>query len=85
MFDDKQDTAEYETLSQEILALYDDFTQFHDQCSFLCDATASLATRHEALDGYSVQGLGQSTQWLKLNVREFQKRLAEIQIRASKL
>ena len=78
MFDVKQDTTEYETLSQEILTLYDDFTQFHDQCSFLCDAFASLAVRNEALDGYSAQGLGQCAVWMKFRVREFQERLGKL-------
>jgi len=79
MTDVKQETDNQETLSQEILTLYDDFSEFHDQCSFLCDAFASITAQDETLDSYSAQGLGRSACWMKLRVREFRKRLHEIQ------
>ena len=82
MFDAKQEVTEHETLSQEILALYDEFTQFHDQCSFLCDAFASLAAQIDAPDRFSAQGLGQYAEWMKLQIREYQNRLQKIQERS---
>jgi hypothetical protein len=63
----------------ELLRFYDDFTDFNDDCAFLCDAFASLiAHSEEYLDERSIQGLERHAYWLKQRVSEFKERLRQI-------
>lgn len=44
-------------LTNELLALYDEFTEFQSQCTFLCDAVVALAIAELPMDRRSVNGL----------------------------
>jgi hypothetical protein len=43
--------------TNELLLLYDDFTKFQSQCTFLCDAVVALAMSELVMDKWSVNGL----------------------------
>lgn len=43
--------------ANELLLLYDDFTAFRSQCTFLCDAVVALAMSELVMDKWSVNGL----------------------------
>ena len=62
------------------ISFYDDFTDFNNECAFLCDAFSSLVNRHEFLNEQSIQGLERHADFLKNKMNVFKKRLAEMKI-----
>lgn len=66
-------------ISRQLLDYYDEFAEFSDRCSFLCDAFAAMAVQSGSLDEYSVRGLAYSADWLKLRTRELKDKLRTIQ------
>lgn len=62
-------------LKKELLTLYDEFSEFTDQCAFLCDAFAATAANYENLDKESAKGLDHNAYWLKQKVKGFKVRL----------
>ena len=67
-----------QSLSMALLQYYDDFTDFNEDCAFLCDAFASLAANSENMDQYSIRGLQRSAYWLKRRVAELKENLKQI-------
>lgn len=65
-------------LSQSLITFYDDFTDFNDDCAFLCDAFSCLVNNHECLDDCSIRGLERNAAKLKKRVGEFKNRLRKI-------
>ena len=59
-------TSKDERLSKELLALYDEFSEFDACCAFFCEATASLSGNSDyCLEGASAEGLRILAQQLK--------------------
>lgn len=58
-----------------ILALYDDLAEFQDQCSFLCDAFASIVTQVEVIDQETVRGVSIYSEWVKERVGQLKAEL----------
>lgn len=68
--------SEVNANDQLLLALYDEFAEFHAYCSFFCDATAALCeNREEWLDDESSQGLALFSQWLKTRSQSLRNEL----------
>lgn len=66
-------------LSNEILGLYDEFAEFHEQCAFLCDAFSAIAHHRQLeMDIYCANGLELHANWLKRRVAELKARLQSI-------
>lgn len=54
------------SLSLDLLALYDNFSEFEACCAFFCDAVSALSnSRDEWVDGTSAEGLRCYAQRLK--------------------
>ena len=70
-------------LAMELLRYYDDFSEFNDDCAFLCDAFAALVTNSDYLDQQSREGFDRHTRQLKQKVQEFKERLRDIRTLAS--
>ena len=66
-----------------LLRHYDNFSAFHEDCAFLCDAFASLAATSESLDQCSVRGLERNANWLKYRIGEFKEDLKQIRSKCS--
>lgn len=43
--------------TNDLLLLYDEFTEFQSQCTFLCDAVAALTRAGWVMDKWSANGL----------------------------
>lgn len=71
------------SISSELLDYYDQFSEFSDQCAFLCDAYASIAANSETLDSHTARGLEHSTDWLKHRVGALKDSLKQIQEKVS--
>lgn len=56
---------EEKSLPSELLAFYDEFSEFNDYCAFFCDAFANVASLEGGLDDSSIQGMKRSAQWMK--------------------
>lgn len=82
MFEPAQETKE-QLRSRELLAFYDEFSEFNDYCAFLCDAFASVATVERELDDASAQGLKRSAQWMKERMEYLKTELKVIQENAA--
>jgi hypothetical protein len=55
-----------EVLAADLLALYDDSSEFNACCAFFCDAMASFSrNKEDCLDETSAQGLRFFSEWLK--------------------
>lgn len=67
------------SLKKELLNLTDEFSEFTDQCAFLCDAFSSIAAKSEDIDQASVNGFDQQADWLKQEVQRFSLRLHQLQ------
>lgn len=70
------------SLSEELVCLYDEVTEFNDYCAFLCDACASLAMQSDMLGRSSASGLTLSVEYLKTRsegLKRMVKRLHERQ------
>lgn len=61
-----------------LLTLYDDLAEFQDQCSFLCDAFASIVTQEEIIDRETVRGASIYAQWIKERVKQMKEELKPI-------
>jgi hypothetical protein len=46
-----------QAVQARMLALYDDLVEFEYQCSFLCDAFASIVRQEEVIDPETIKGV----------------------------
>jgi hypothetical protein len=69
------------TLCQDLVQLYDNFAEFTDYCSFLCDTVPGLFSEEFDLDDHTIQGVRRHFSWLKLRAEELKLDLDEIQQR----
>lgn len=70
------------SLVVELTAIYDEFSQFTDHCSFLCDAYAAIIAQEDAIEASTARGFHSSTCWLKKQAEGIKIRLKEVQQRA---
>lgn len=75
MHKNQQPVIQEPELSKDLLRLYDEFTEFQDRCSFLCDAFACILARHEYVDENTINGFSYYAHWLKQQVVGFKERL----------
>jgi hypothetical protein len=54
-----------EGIQARLIALYDEIGEFHDQCSFLCDAFASIVRQQDVIDPETVRGVSIYSQSIK--------------------
>lgn len=72
-------------LSNDLLALYDEFAEL-DACSaFFCDAVTYISTRDDALDESTAEGLRFFSQWMKEKSASFKQELNAAWLAASSL
>lgn len=62
--------------TKALLLLYDDFTEFQSQCTFLCDAVVALAMSELVMDKWSVSGLHMNAVQVKRRAEAFGERLS---------
>jgi hypothetical protein len=61
--------------TNELLLLYDEFTEFQSQCTFLCDAVVALAIAELPMDKRSVNGLHMCATQVKQRAEVFEEKL----------
>jgi hypothetical protein len=69
----------------ELLLLYDDFTEFQSQCTFLCDAVVALAMSELVMDKWSVNGLHMNAVQVKRRAEVLGEKLSGLRERVSKI
>ena len=67
------------TSEAELVSFYDDFVEFHDNCSFLCDAIAAMVGEEEYFDRSTYLGIKRYCYRIKDKVQELKQDLASIQ------
>lgn len=69
-----------EDLNMNLAAFYDDFEEFNDYCSFLCDAISSLFCEYQDCepDPHTILGAKRHCSWLKCRAEELKKELHDI-------
>lgn len=61
MFTTPQPFPEGQSLTLDIIHLYDELTQFNDVCAFLCDAYAAIAAQEEEIEAGTVGAVSPPT------------------------
>ena len=69
-------------LNTDLLHFYDEFAEFHDYCSFMCEAFASLATEENFLDTGTAMGASRFCHWIKRRMQELKGDLKKIHEKA---
>lgn len=65
-------------LRLEFLELYDEFSEFSEQCAFLCDAFAAIPAQQELLEPGTIGGINFYSHWLKTRVLELKNELRKM-------
>lgn len=63
------------SVQARILTIYDDMTEFQDQCSFLCDAFASIVRQQEVIDQETIRGVSIYSEQIKEQVGRIRSEL----------
>jgi hypothetical protein len=74
----KKNTKEIRKLRLKVLKLYDEFTQFSDQCAFLCDSFSAIPTQQEFIEPQTIGGIHFYSRWLKTRVLEIKSELRQV-------
>ncbi|WP_281557929.1 hypothetical protein [Thalassomonas sp. RHCl1] len=77
----KEPSKEQHTAKQlkaDMLLLCDEFSQFNEECAFICDAFAAIVREPEALDQATIAGFSHYSIWLKEQVAGFKHRIHEV-------
>ena len=69
-------------LKTDLLHFYDEFVEFHDYCSFMCEAFSSLATEEDNLDTSTAMGASRFCHWIKRRMQELKEDLKKIHEKA---
>lgn len=69
-------------LRTDILHFYDEFVEFQDYCSFMCEAFASLAAEEHYMDTSSAMGASRFCYWIKRRMQELKGDLKKIHEKA---
>lgn len=62
-----------------MVGFYDDFVEFHDSCSFLCDAVACMIEEQEQFDYSTTLGIKRYCYWIKDRVQALKEELSQLQ------
>lgn len=66
------------SLEIDLLHFYDNYIEFHDHCSFLCDAFAGLTIESDCLDSSTTMGVSRYSHWVKRRAQELKQDLKQI-------
>lgn len=71
---------EKRTDTHDLRTFYDDFEEFNDYCSFLCDAVSSLLSEYKdnEPDLHTILGAKRHCSWLKVRAEELKHELGGI-------
>ncbi|WDE07769.1 hypothetical protein SG34_013250 [Thalassomonas viridans] len=61
-----------------LIDLTDDFSQFHQECAFLCDAFAAVAQEPECISEETSEGIRHMSYWLKCQAKEYYQRIDDL-------
>ncbi|WDE03818.1 hypothetical protein SG34_020915 [Thalassomonas viridans] len=61
-----------------LVDLTDDFSQFHQECAFLCDAFAAVAQEPECISEETSEGIRHMSYWLKGQAKEYYQRIDDL-------
>ena len=70
------------SLERDLLHFYDSYIEFHDHCSFLCDAFAGLTIEEDFLDSSTAMGVSRYSHWVKRKAQELKQDLQKIHEKA---
>ena len=73
-----QKVAEIGTIAEKLLDFYDEFSEFHDYCAFLCDSFSCLAIKSEPIEMNTANGAILFTDWMKYRVQLLKVELNDI-------
>lgn len=62
-------------LTIKLLHYYDEFVEFHEDCTFLCEAFAALVANSANLDPCSIGGFERNAHWLKQRAGELRQKI----------
>ncbi|WDE03042.1 hypothetical protein SG34_016560 [Thalassomonas viridans] len=62
----------------ELIDLTDDFSKFHQECAFLCDAFAAVAQEPECISEETSEGIRHMSYWLKCQAIAYYQRINDI-------
>ncbi len=65
-------------LQLKVLRLYDELTQFSNQCAFLCDSFAAIPAQQEFIEPETIDGIEHYSSWLKTRLLEIKGDLRKI-------
>jgi hypothetical protein len=74
----KRDRKRIRKLQLKVLRLYDEFSQFSDQCAFLCDAFAAIPAQQEPIEPETIEGINSYSYWLKTRLLEIKGELQKV-------
>lgn len=66
------------SLSADLLNLYDEFVDFHNNCSFLLDATSTLFLSNTDIDRVSAEGLSSLSWQMKRKAGELKEAFKQL-------
>lgn len=84
MFTAPQEYPSDGSLASDLLHLYDEFTEFNDQCAFLCEAYSAIVIQEEGIHRTTAIGFQYSTDWLRDRMEELKAKLKRIQKKSTK-
>ncbi|WDE08667.1 hypothetical protein SG34_032655 [Thalassomonas viridans] len=61
-----------------LVDLTDDFSKFHEECAFLCDAFAAVAQEPECISEETSEGIRHLSYWLKCQAKEYYQRIDQL-------
>ena len=80
----KKSSSSKETpLKTDILLFYDDFVEFQDYCSFMCEAFSSLASEDNFMDESTAMGASRFCHWMKRRMHQLKGDLKKIHKKAN--
>ncbi|WDE02139.1 hypothetical protein [Thalassomonas actiniarum] len=65
-------------LKTDMLLLCDQFSQFSEECAFICDAFAAIVREPEALDEATIAGFSHYSIWIKDQVTGFKHKIHKV-------
>lgn len=66
--------------ADRLLVFYDDYVEFQESCSFLCDAISSMAAEDDRFEGRTVSGIRQFCQQVKDQAENLRRELERLQM-----
>jgi len=76
---------EIHELQLKVVRLYDELTQFSDQCAFLCDSFAAIPAQQEFIEPETIGGISFYSHWIKTRLLEIKNELRKIHEQLSEI